>query len=190
MADISLDLTNLVITSTVSGLTVPMKSSPNTTIDLKVAADGRVLSENRNGNPADIGVIWGVLPGRAVKPGDEWSKEYDSTEVGIPGIYHITTRSKYVGADSVQGANAAVVETTMDQTSNVSEGPATAGDTTATSIGTSMSVITTWIDRDAHRILKSHLTSKFTEKVTFDTTSATPTVASITGDETIDLLPA
>ncbi len=189
MADISLDLTNVVITSTVSGFTAPMSSLPNTTIDLKVAADGRVLSENRNGNPAGGGIIWGVVPGRAVKPGDEWFMEYDSTEVGSSGTIHMTTRSKYLRDDSVQGANAAVVDTTMDQTSNVSEGPAAAGGTTASGAGTSTSIITTWIDRDAHRILKSHLTSKFTETATFDAPPATPTVESITGDETVDLLP-
>jgi hypothetical protein len=189
-ADISLDTSNVVITSTVDQLTAPMSSLPNTTIDLKVAADGRVLSENVNGNPAGGGINWGVLPGGAVKPGDTWAKDYDMTVVGSIGTNRLTARSKYLRDESFQGANAAVVETTIAQTSDVYSGPSTASDTRVTAKGTSKSIVTSWIDREAHRVIKSHVTATFDQTGTFDAPSLPPpTVVSIKGDETTDLLP-
>jgi hypothetical protein len=47
-----------------------------------------------------------------------------------------------------------------------------------------------WIDRDAHRVIKSHVTATFDQTGTFDAPSLSPpTVVSIKGDETTDLLP-
>jgi hypothetical protein len=189
-AELSLDLSNVVITATVDQITVPMSSSPNPTIDLKVAADGRILSQNVNGSGFGGVTIWAVLPGRAVKPGDRWSKDYDTNAAGYSGNSHLTTTSKYLRDESFQGANAAVVESTIGMTSHYSSGPSAAGGSQATVKVTSMSIVTTWIDRDAHRILKSHVTATFDQKATFDAASAPPpTATSIMGDETADMLP-
>lgn len=191
IGDISLDPSSVVITSTVDQLTMPVSSAPSSTIDLKVAADGRVLSESVHGDPAGGSINWGVLPDRAVMPGDRWSKDYDISLEGSVGRNHLVTRSRYLRDESFHGAKAAVVETTIAQTSNVHSGPTAAGDTRVTSKGTSMSIITTWIDRDAHRVLKSHVTATFDQTATFDAPSLPPpTVVSITGSETADLLPA
>jgi hypothetical protein len=110
--------------------------------------------------------------------------------VGSIGSNHLVTKSKYLRYESFQGAHAAVVETTIAQTSDLSSGPSTTGDTRATAKGTSMAIVTTWIDRDAHRVIKSHVTAIFDQTGTFDSPSLPPpTVVSIKGDETIDLLP-
>lgn len=189
-ADLSLDPSSVVITSTEGQVTTPMNAPSNATMDLSVATDGRVLTENLNGNGTGGSINWGVLPGSAVKPGATWSADYDMTVAGSVGTNHFTTVSRYLRNESFQGANAAVVETTMTNASDI-VGTATPGGTTASAKGTSRAIITTWIDLHAHRVLKSHSTATFDQTATFDAPSMPPpTVVSIKGDETSDMLPA
>lgn len=190
-ADLSLETSDVAITSSVDQMTTPMSGLPTTTIDLTVAADGRVLSEDPNGNPAGGGITWGVLPVGVAKPGDTWVKEYDMTSAGAVGTNHFATTSRYLRNESFQGANAAVVETAVTNSSDLVSRAATPGGSTASGKATSKAVLTTWIDRDAHRILKSHMTATFDESGTFDAPSQPPpTVFSIKGDQTGDMLPA
>jgi hypothetical protein len=192
-ADISLATTDVVITSTVDQVTAPMGAPSNTTIEMKVAADGRVLSEALSGYGSGTGgsINWGVLAGRAVKPGDTWSKDYDTALSGAMGSNHFVTTSRYLRDETFQGARAAVIETTIINTANVTTVAATPGDVTAAGKGTTNGIVTTWVDRDGHRILKSHLTATYDETATFDAPSMPPpTVVSIKGNETSDMLPA
>jgi hypothetical protein len=189
-ADITVEPSSVVVTKTEDHVTSPISTSPNSTIDLQVASDGRVLSENVNLGPAVGPINWGVLPGGAVKPGDTWAKNYEMTLVGSVGTNRFTTTSKYLRDESLQGSNAAVVETTITLTSDLSSGPSTTSDTRVTSKGTTTAIVTTWIDRDAHRILKSHVTATFDQSGTYDSPPLAPTVVSLSGDETADLLPA
>ena len=190
-ADLSLDTSTVVITSTIDQFTAPMSSLPNNPIDLMVAADGRILSENVNGNPSGAGITWVVLTGGAVKPGEAWSKDYSMTLVGSVGTNHFTTTSRYLRNESFQGADAAVVETTMTNTSDLFSAASTPGGSTVSGKGTSNAVATTWIDRYAHRILKSHVTATFDQSESIDDPSMPlPTVVSLKGDEIADLLPA
>lgn len=189
-ADISLDPSGVVITKTEGGITSPFSTSLNSTIDLQVASDGSVASVSLKGEPAGGILNWGVLPSGAVKPGGTWSKDYETSLAGAVGTNHFTTRSRYLRNESFQGANAAVVETTITNTSDLISGASTPDATTASAKGTSTAAITTWIDRDAHRILKSHVTSSFDQTATFDSPSLPPpTVVALNGDETADLLP-
>jgi len=192
-ADLSLDLSDAVRTATVDQVAVPVYNLPSATIDLKVAADGRILSQRVNGNPFGGTPIWAVLAGRGVKPGDRWSKEYDTNTVGYSGNNHIKSESQYLRNESFAGVNAAVVETTMAMTIDVSNDPSVlpipngAGENQkVTVIETAASTVTTWVDRSAHRILKSRMTATFDLTMTSTGTTG-PT--SITGDETSDLLP-
>ncbi len=191
-AEISVDVSNLVRTATVDEVTVPMQNLPNATVDLKIATDGRIVSQNVNGSAFSAGAIWAVLPGRAVKPGDSWSKDYDTNAAGRPGNSHLSTRSKYLRDESFQSTNAAVVESAITAAGDVSApsgSPAPDGgdgSQTARVLQTSKSTVTTWIDLSAHRILKSHITAEFVVTMTSGGTAG-PT--SITGDATTDLLP-
>jgi hypothetical protein len=188
-ADLRLVVSNFDFTSTPDQITVPQGISPNPTIDMRVAADGRVLTQDL-GITTGGGISWGVLPGTAVKPGDTWSKDYDTTVTGYAGNNHLITKSKYLRDELFQGAQAAVIETTIAMTSRFSAGPSPGSDTKVTAEGTSTSTVTTWIDRDAHRILKSHTSATFDQTGTYDSPSLPPpTVVSLKGDSTTDLLP-
>ena len=121
VADLTIALSNIVIkaqsngtTNTTTGLTMPV-------LEIKIAADGRLLSIDGmsygNGFPFGMGIGMGsglisaVLPDTPVKPGDTWSKDYDQANPLGSGAVQITTKSKYLRDESFQGVNAAVVET-------------------------------------------------------------------------------
>lgn len=191
-ADMSVESSNVVSTATAGQLTLPMGSS-NSTFKLRVAADGGLLSQDLNGSSFG-GATWAVLPDGSVKPGDSWSKAYDTVSAGYSGSSRLATTSKYLRDESFQGSHAAVVETPIALAEDVTGAPsslptpnAADGSQTATFKGTAKALVTTWIDRDAHRILKSHVTATFGLTVTFDAASG-PT--EIKGDVTTDLLPA
>ena len=188
-ADLRLAVSSFDFTSTPDQITVPPGVSPNPTIDMRVGADGRVLTQDL-GITTGGGISWGVLPGTAVKPGDTWSKDYDTTVTGYAGNNHLITSSRYLRDESFEGAHAAVVETRIGMTSKFTGGPAAANDTKVTTEGTSTWTVTTWIDLDAHRILKSHTSGSFDQTGTFDAPSMPPpTVISLKGDSNTDLLP-
>jgi hypothetical protein len=188
-ADLRLALSSFDFTSTPDQITLPTGISPNPTIDMRVGADGRVLTQDL-GITTGGGISWGVLPGTAVKPGDTWSKDYDTTVTGYAGNNHLMTTSRYLRDESFQGAHAAVVETTMVMTSKLTSGPSAASETKVTAEGTSTWIVTTWIDLVARRVLKSHTSATFDQTGTFDAPSMPPpTVVSVKGDSTTDLLP-
>lgn len=216
-ADLSIGLTNLTIKSSANGVTNTTTGMPSPAIDIKIAADGRVLSVNGSSLGGSMftafsgmsgGFFSAVLPDTAVKPGDTWSKDYDQTNPLGSGAIHITTKSKYLRNESLQGFNAAVVETTssgsIDITIDVSK--AVAGQAAVPAIadsawksmtikGTMTSDVTSWIDPTGHRVLKTHMTGSTNATMTINLASkaATPGPTgpfSIKGNETTDLAPA
>jgi hypothetical protein len=212
MADLTLTLNNLAIKSTTGGVTNTTTGIPDTTTDIKVAADGRVVSVDGSplaaGNPflAFSGVgggffVTAVLPSNTVKPGDTWSKDYDQANPGGTGSIHVTSKSKYLRDESLNGVNAAVVETTSNGAIDINIGaPAAAG---ATPIGfggmsikgTLTSDVTAWIDPNGHRVLKTHSTESNDGTMTMNmsSSSALPGLTgpmTIKGTGTTDLTPA
>jgi hypothetical protein len=188
-ADLRLVVSSFDFTSAPEQITLPTGISPNPTIDMRVGADGRVLTQDL-GITTGGGISWGVLPGTAVKPGDTWSNDYDTAVTGYAGNNHLTTTSRYLRDESVQGAHAAVVETRTVMTSKLTGGPSAASDTKVTTEGSSTWIVTTWIDLVAHRVMKSHTSGTFDQTGTFDSPSMPPpTVVSLKGDSTTDLLP-
>ena len=173
-ADLALTLSSFSIKSTTGGVSNTTTGVPDTTMDIKVAADGRILSLDGNqiaaGNPflAFSGMgggffVTAVLPSNAVKPGDTWSKDYDQANPGGAGSVHLTTHSTYLRNETLNGTNSAVVETTSTGAIDITLGTADAAATTAAfggSIkGTITSDVTTWIDPIGHRVLKTHSTA-------------------------------
>ncbi len=209
-ADLALTLSNFAINSTTGGVTNTTTGIPVTTMNLKVAADGRILTLNGNqfasGNPflAFSGMGGGlfvvaVLPSNAVKPGDTWSKDYDQANPGGTGTVHLTTHSTYLRNETLNGVNAAVVETISTGSIDVPLGPAGAAATTSAfggSIkGTITSDVTTWLDPSAHRVLKTHSTETNDGTMTFSGSSITALPAlsgpiTIKGTGTTDLTSA
>jgi hypothetical protein len=173
-ADLAITLGNYNVKSATAGVTNTTTGIPDTTLDVTVAADGRVLSMNghqfASADPflvfSGLGggfFVSAVLPSSAVRPGDTWSKSYDQANLGGTGKVHVTSQSKYLRNESIQGVNAAVVETTssgsMDMTLGApATGTAASGPGGLSIKGTMSSDVTTWIDPSTHRLLKTHST--------------------------------
>src|SRR6266446_3655390 len=110
----------------------------------------------------------------------------------------ITSKSTYLRDESFNGVKAAVVETKSDGTIDLanSAGVAAAGPSGIAIKGTLTTDVTTWIDPNGHRIMKSHSTSK--DELTMILPASTRDHASPTiqgpltakGEATTDLTPA
>lgn len=211
VADLSITLSKFSVQSTTGGVSNTTTGIPDTTLDVNVAADGRVLSMNgqqfAGANPfmvfSGLGggfFITAVLPTNAVKPGDTWSKDYDQANPGGTGTVHITSHSQYLRDESVQGVKAAVVQTTSNGSMNMTLGIPATGATTAglggfAIKGTITSNVTTWIDPSGHRVLKTHSTETNDGTLTLDSSSSTAMPGltgpiTIKGTSTTDLTPA
>lgn len=172
-ADLSIALTNFTIKSTTSGVTNTTTGLAPSTIDVTVAADGRIVGIDGNPyagtNPflAFTGMgggffVTAVLPPNAVKPGDTWPNSYDQAMPAGAGGIHVTSTSKYLRNESFNGVDAAVVETksngTIDISSNLSTPQPGAANMGMAIKGTVATDVTTWIDPVGHRVLKTHAT--------------------------------
>jgi hypothetical protein len=216
VADLSVALTDVVIKTDMNGSSG--STTANVPVQqIKIAADGKILSLNGQSSSANpfVGLSTGgnmvsaIFPSTAVKPGDTWSKDYDQTSPqGGPAI-HVTTKSKYLRDETLKGVNTAVVETTsssdfdftMDLSTLAGAGasspfPVSVSGLQGISIkGTTTTDATTWIDPSGHRIVKTRMTSKTNANMSFtlapgSSLSGLLGPMSVTGDQTLDLLPA
>ena len=206
-ADLSVAISDISVTVEEGTTSNTTKTTAPTTIEMKVAKDGRVISVNGNafGNSSPLpglsgtqgGVVSAILPNHPVKPGDTWTKGYDQPNLLGGGAIHSTSNNTYLRDDSVSGVNAAVVESkvttnlnmTLDLSSMLGAAGATgsssspAGANTLTMKGTSTSDTTTWIDTSASHIVKTHSTGSVnaTLNVTIPPGSTPTTAPSLTG---------
>jgi len=216
-ADLAITLSELTLKTVAAGITNSTSGMPADTIEVKINGDGTVVSINGNsltsGSPiaafSGIGggfFITAVLPDKAVKVGDTWSKTYDQSDPKGFGTVHITSTSTYLRDETVDNVTTAVVETKstgkIDFTGGASSSHAT--DAGLSVNGAFTTDVTTWIDAGAHRIVKSHSTAHDDVTLNFPTMlppsankTATPTPMpfmqgpiTATGDSTSDLTPA
>ncbi len=200
VADVTLALTNINVRMSSnaggSSTSTAITNIPIPVQELKIAADGRVLSADgiSLSNIANYELFGGgyllsaVLPDSAVKPGDTWSNSFDQANPSGTGSVHITTKSKYVRDETLKGVTAAVVETTAIDSFDLIAGagvpPVTASPLPAgqspflfsgpvTIKGTVTSDVTTWVDSGSHRILRSRMNSSNEMTISF-TLSAGP----------------
>lgn len=189
-AQLGITLSKLTVKLSMGGVTNTTTDAGGSTIEVELARDGRLVSVG--GSPiaasspllalTSIGsglFVAAILPDHAVKPGDTWTKDYDQT-TPTDGAIHIATRSTYLRDESVNGVSSAVVETTSNGTLAVdtSRSSAQHGGMPGISIkGTFETDVTTWIDPNGHRILKSHSTAKDDATVSLPP-SPTPPAAS------------
>jgi hypothetical protein len=181
-ADLTITLSDFTLKSVSGGVTNTTTGLPSNTVNVKLRSDGTVVGINGSdlttGSPGSpLGAFSGlgggffvaaVLPDHPVKAGDTWTKSYDQTDPKGTGTVHINSNSKYLRDETVNGVSAAVVETKSDGTIDVTVSPAMTGTATGhVSIhGTFTTDITTWIDPNGHRIIKSHSTSTDNATVT------------------------
>lgn len=179
-ADVGVGLSNVVVQSGAAG---GQTDTSRPAFGVRIAPDGRILSMD---GPAvaskfpfrtgfDANLIVAVLPDNNVVPGDSWTKEYDQLNpFGVgSGTIHIQSASKYLRNESINGVDAAVVETTSEATihttmtfggtptSGLPSYPVLPGGVTGLALtGTTSTDVTTWIDPRRHGILKTHVTAK------------------------------
>ena len=219
-ADLDVQLTNLAVKVTANGTTNTTTKDTATSIEMKVASDGHVISVNGNaikGSPSIPGIpgtqgglLSAILPDKAVKPGDTWTKSFDVTPPAGSGSIHVASTNKYARDEKVGSVNAAVVQSNINTTINLSldtsasgQGGASLFPSTGSSglqsfsiKGTDTSIVTSWVDTTAKRILKTHqadtldLTLAFTMEP-----GSTPGVMlngpiTLKGTQTLDMTPA
>jgi hypothetical protein len=188
VADLTITLGNFTLKSVSGGVTNTTTGNlPTNTIDVKLRADGTIVGLNGNdtmtGSP--IGALSGlgtgffiaaVLPDHPVKVGDTWTKDYDQKDPVGTGTVHVTSNSKYLRDETVNGISAAVVETKSNGTIDIQVSPETAGTASGgVSVhGTFTTDVTTWIDPNGHRIVKSHSTSTDDATVTLPQSTGAP----------------
>jgi len=216
VADITITLTGVSIKTTVGGVTSTTTTAVPTE-EVKVASDGRVLGINglafSGGSPFGAagggGTGSAIFPDGSVKPGDTWSKSYDQTNPLGSGTEHVTTTSKYLRDETINGTQAAVVQTTLntplDMTIDFSKfAQMTGGSSAAFPItglqgmaikGTQVADATTWLDAKGHRVLKSTMSAKIDATFSFvmSAGSSIPGLAgpfAIKGTQTMDLTAA
>ena len=215
VADVTITLTNLTTKTSANGTTTTTTTA-NTTVNVKIGPDGRVISVNGNAvgsgslpgmSATDSGFVSAILPDHAVKPGDTWSKSYDQTGVaGSTGALHVTSDNKYLRDEKVNNVAAAVVDSKINATLDLkfdsgSGGatplfPAGAGGMQSMAMtGSEKSDVQSWIDTSARHVLKSHSTGSVdaTMNIKMTAGSTQPGLSgpiTIKGTMTLDMNPA
>jgi hypothetical protein len=219
VADLSITLTDMSVKVSVNG-TTNTTTTASSTVEVKVGPDGHIISVNGSAmsgsgslpglSGTDSGLISAILPDKPVKPGDTWTKNYDDTNfMGSTGTLHVTTDNKYLRDDNLNNVNAAVVESKINasldltfDTSSLGGGsslfPAAGGSSGLQSMsmkGTTKSDVTSYIDASAGRILKSHSTGSVDATINLNMAagSAAPGLTgpiTFKGTQTLDMNPA
>lgn len=181
-ADMSIAISDISVKMSMNGTTNTTTTKTGTTIEMKVAKDGEVLSVNGSafGSNTSLpgmtgtqgGVVSAILPDHPVKPGDTWTKTYDQPNPLSTTSIHATSNNTYLRDENVGSVKSAVIEskvnTNLDMTLDLSSMLGAAGATPPTGTaegtetlsmkGTSKSDTTTWIDASARRLVKTHST--------------------------------
>ena len=219
-ADLDVKLTNLAVKVTANGTTNTTTKDTATSIEMKVGSDGHVISVNGNaisGSPSIPGIpgtqgglLSAILPDKAVKPGDTWTKSFDVTPPAGSGSIHVASTNKYARDERVGSVNAAVVQSNINTTINLSLNTSASGQGGAslfpstgssglqsfTIKGTDASIVTSWVDTSAKRILKTHQTDTLDLTIAFTMApGSTPGVMlngpiTLKGTQTLDMTPA
>jgi hypothetical protein len=183
---------------TVNGTEVPSTSAPP--IEIRIAADGRVLSagglslggagQTQGFGFPGMGQLTPILPddGDPVSVGDTWDKEFSQDFPFGEGTIDFSATSTYVRNETVNGREAAVIETQMtvpiDATLDLAElvealGPEIAGATGAAGlerldegsiayVGGGTFTQTSFVDLDARELLKTQSRGRFDISMTLE----------------------
>lgn len=219
-ADLNVDLTNLKIATTTNGTTNTTTTDTSQTVEMKVASDGRVISVNGSSvssgsslpgvNGTQGGLISAILPDKPVKVGDTWTKDFDESAPIGSGSVHATSTNKYTKDEKVGSVNAAVVDSNVNTTINLTIDSSSTGASGSPLIpagsssgiqglkmnGTVASTVTSWVDTGAKRIVKTHQTDNIDATLDFTMAAGAqpnPLLSgplTIKGTQTLDLTPA
>jgi hypothetical protein len=192
------------MSGTVNGKEVPSTSAPP--IEIRIAADGRVLSagglslggagQTQGFGFPGMGQLTPILPddGDAVSVGDTWDKEFSQDFPFGEGTIDFSATSTYVRNETVNGREAAVIETRMsvpiDATLDLAEvldalGPEITGSTGAAGleqlgdgsiayVGGGTFTQTSFVDLDARELLKTQSRGRFDISMNFEGIAGLP----------------
>ena len=186
------------MSGTLNGTEVP--SAPSPPIEIRIAADGRVLSagglslggagQTQGFGFPGMGQLTPILPddGDAVSVGDTWDKEFSQDFPFGEGTIDFSATSTYVRNETVNGREAAVIQTQMtvpiDATLDLAElvdalGPEITGATGAAGLdqlgdgsiaylGRGTFTQTSLVDLDARELLKTQSRGRFDISMTLE----------------------
>ena len=185
------------MSGTLNGTEVP--SAPALPIEIQIAADGRVLSagglalgaaETQGFGFPGMGQLTPILPddGDAVSVGDTWDKEFSQDFPFGEGTIDFSATSTYVRNETLNGREAAVIQTQMtvpiDATLDLAElvdvlGPEITGATGATGLdrlgdgsiaylGRGTFTQTGFVDLDARELVKTQSRGRFDISMTVE----------------------
>jgi hypothetical protein len=186
------------MSGTLNGTEVP--SAPSPPIEIRIAADGRVLSagglslggagQTQGFGFPGMGQLTPILPddGDAVSVGDTWDKEFSQDFPFGEGTIDFSATSTYVRNETVNGREAAVIQTQMtvpiDATLDLAElvdalGPEITGATGAAGLdqlgdgsiaylGRGTFTQTSFVDLDARELLKTQSRGRFDISMTLE----------------------
>lgn len=217
-ADLNVDLTNLTVKTTTNGTTNTTTTTNPTSVEMKVASDGRIISVNGNavGGASAVpgvygsqgGLISAILPDKPVKVGDTWTKDFDENAPTGSGSVHATSTNKYTKDEKVGSVNAAVVQSNVNTTIHLSIDASSAGGSSLVPAGgssglqgfkmdgTVASTVTSWVDTSAKRIVKTHQADNIDATLNFTAAAGSqpnPLLSgplTIKGTQTLDMTPA
>lgn len=219
-ADLTADLTNLSVKTTANGTTNTTTSNTPTSVEMKVASDGRIMSVNGNalGSGGTLpgvpgmqgGLVSAILPDKPVKVGDTWTKNYDQSAPTGTGTIHITSTNKYAKDEKVGNVNAAVVQSTVNTNIDLSIDSTATGQGGSSLIpsgessglsgikisGTDLSTVNSWVDTGAKRIVKTHQNDAVNMTLSFTMapgSQANPLLTgplTVKGTQIVDMTPA
>jgi hypothetical protein len=218
MADVSVIVSDASLKMTVNG-TTNTTTTPTSIVDMKITPDGRIVSIDGsafgNSSPLgmtgyQVGLVTAILPDTPVKPGDSWTKTYDQPNPFGPGSSSATTNSKYLRDEKVGSVNTAVVESKVTANLTISIDASSVSGQSGTSVfpsmggsgglqsititGRSVSDVTSWIDANARRVVKTHSsgTVDATMAINMAAGSTTPGLSgpiTFKGTQTLDMTP-
>lgn len=215
-ADLGITVTDMSLKTALNGTTNTTTTTTAQSLDMKVAKDGRIISINGTafdsssfGGVSGVqgGLISAILPDNPVKPGDTWTKNFDQPNPFGVGSSHVTSNNTYLRDENNDAVIESRIKGTIDMTIDAS---AMAGQTgsplvppagTSSGVegitikGTSMSDVTSWIDLNAKRLVKTHSTGSVeaTLTVNMPAASTTPGLSgpvTLKGTQSLDLTPA
>jgi hypothetical protein len=218
-ADMSVDVSGMSMKTTVGGTTNTTTTSTTSTFDMKVASDGRIVSVNGSAfansslpgmTGSQGGIVSAILPDKAVKPGDTWSKSFTEPSPVGTGSSQVTSDNKYLRDENVGSTATAVIQSKINQTIDIALDASALSGSGATMLptgaaagiqglslkGTNISDVTSWVDTGARRLVKTHSTSNVDAALTINMAAgatATPGLTgpiTLKGTQTLDLTPA
>jgi hypothetical protein len=195
---------------TVDGKTIQANALKAETVQLLIAADGRILGGGSGASTGGsaAGSVPGsdqfssILPDQKAKPGDSWSKAFDRPNPLGQGSIHYSTTNRFVRYEDLGGINAAVIQTNalipLNLALDLQKLGQLSGQTQAYPAGSKIryggKVNTeqlSWIDSKGQQLLKSKTSAVIDMSITFE---GLPKAAGVpagpyhfTGKETIEL---